>query len=176
MKRHIFIIICASLIFWNRESSAFWGSDATDPVSGLNVATGYDVNTITSVSGVVLTPPERKGQGQHTEMSLAAPQGTVTVVLGPWWYWEKQTITIAKNQELTVTGSLAQGKNGALYLFAQRLENRSNGETVTLRSESGKPLWSASGSGGQNGTRQYNGGGSRSGANGRGSGMRGGRR
>jgi len=176
MKRYIFIVILAILSCWSRESSAFWGNDSTDPASGLNVATGYDVNTITTMSGVVVSPPERKGQGQHTEMTLAAPQGTVNVVLGPWWYWEKQTITIAKNQDLTITGSLAQGKDGALYLFAQRLENRSNNEAVTLRSESGKPLWSAGGSGGQNGTRQYNGGGPRSGAGGRGSGMRGGRR
>jgi len=135
------------LSLWNRESSAFWGDGSTDPASGLNVASGYDVNTITSMSGVVVSPPERKGRGQHTEMSVSAARGTVTVVLGPWWYWEKQTITIAKNQELTITGSLAQGKDGALYLFAQRLENRSNGEAVTLRSESGKPLWSAGGRG-----------------------------
>ncbi|MBC8018440.1 MAG: hypothetical protein H7X83_07985 [Verrucomicrobia bacterium] len=176
MKRHILIFILAILSFWNREASAFWGSDATDSSSGLNVAAGFDVNTITTLTGTVMTLPERKGQEQHTVMSVAAPQGAVTVVLGPWWYWEKQTINTTKNQEIAITGSLAQGKDGAIYVFAQRLENRSTGEVVTLRSESGKPLWSRSGSGNQNGIRQHGGSGPRSGSGNRGSGMRGGRR
>lgn len=176
MKRQILIVILVVLSFWSRESSAFWGSDSTDPVSGLNVAEGYDVNTITTVTGSVITAPARKGQEQHAEMSVAAPQGVVTVMLGPWWYWEKQSITITKNQVVNITGSLAQGKDGALYVFAQRVDNRSTGESVMFRSESGKPLWSGAGSGDQHGNRQYGGSGSRSGAGSRGSGMRGGRR
>ena len=176
MKRHILIFLLATLILWNREASAFWGSDSTDSASGLDVAAGFDVNTITTVTGTVVMPPERKGQEQHTVMSVAAPQGAVTVVLGPWWYWEKQAIAITKNQELAITGSLAQGKDGALYVFAQRLENRSTGEAVTLRSESGKPLWSRAGSGNQNGIRPHGGSGPRSGAGNRGGGMRGGKR
>jgi hypothetical protein len=109
-------------------------------------------------------------------MSIAATQGTVTVVLGPWAYWEKQGFAITKNQDIAITGSLAQGKDGALYLFAQRLEDRSNGEKITLRSEAGTPLWSRTGSGNQNGNRLYNGSGQRTGSGGRGSGMRGGGR
>ena len=176
MRRLILIFTIAFLSFWNREASAFWGSDSTDSASGLNMAAGFDVNTITVLTGTVMTPPERKGQEQHTVMSVSTTQGTVTVVLGPWSYWEKQTMTITKKQDLAITGSLAQGKDGSLYLFAQRLENRGNGETVTLRSESGQPLWSRAGSGSQNGIRQYGGSGPRSGAGNRGSGMRGGRR
>jgi hypothetical protein len=176
MKRNILIFIFAILSFWSRESSAFWGSDAADTASGLDVAAGFDVNTITTVAGTVLTVPEHKGQEQHTVMTVVAPQGAVTVVLGPWWYWEKQAMTISKNQNLSVTGSLAQGKDGGLYLFAQSLENRSTGATIKLRSESGKPLWSRSGAGNHNGTRQYDGSGPRSGAGVRGSGFRGGRR
>ena len=174
MKRHIIILIIALLCFWNRGASAFWGNDSTENARGVNVVAGYDVNTVTTVTGKVLTPPERMGQGQHTEMSIATAQGNVAVILGPWDYWEKHTITITKNQEISITGSLAQGKDGTLYIFAQRLENRSSGETIMLRSESGKPLWSRSGSGNQNGNSQYNGNGPRSGAGYRGSGMRGG--
>ena len=162
-----------AVCLWSRHAAAFWWSDSPD----IDVAAGFDVNTITTVSGTVMTLPERKNQDeQHTVMTVAAAQGTMTVVLGPWWYWEKQTLTMPKNQELTITGSLAQGKDGALYLFAQKLENRTSGEAVTLRSDSGKPLWSRGGSGSQNGNRQLDGSGSRSGAGNRGSGMRGGRR
>ncbi|MDA8430464.1 MAG: hypothetical protein M0T70_14525 [Geobacteraceae bacterium] len=176
MKRHILIMILAALSLWSRESSAFWGSDSSDSTSGLNVTAGYDVNTIATVTGTVMTLPARTGQEQLTVMSVAAVQGSVTVVLGPWWYWKTQTMSLSKNQELAVTGSLAQGKDGALYIFAQRIENRSNGETVTLRSEAGTPFWSGAGSGSRHGTRQYNGGGPQFGAGSRGNGMRGGRR
>jgi len=166
----------AALCLLSRQASAFWGTDSTDSTSGLNVSGGFDVNTINTVAGTVTTLPERKGQERHTVMTVATTQGAVTAVLGPWWYWEKQTITITKNQDVTITGSLAQGKDGALYVFAQRLENRSSGESLTLRSESGKQLWSGPGSGSQNGTRLYGGSGPRSGAGNRGNGMRGGRR
>lgn len=176
MKRHIFIVMVVILGVVSREASAFWGDDSADTASGLNVAAGFDVNTITTVTGTVVAPPERKGQEQHTVMSVATGQGSVTVVLGPWGYWEKQAIGIAKNQRLAIVGSLAQGKDGALYVFAQRLENRSTGETVTLRSESGTPLWSRAGSAGKDGNYQRGGSGLRSGAGNRGSGMRGGRR
>lgn len=175
MKQNVLIFTFSILCFCNSEASAFWWSDSTDTLSGLNVAAGYDVNTIKTITGTVTTLPESKGQEQHTVMTVAAAQGAVIVVLGPWWYWEKQVITLTKTQHLTVTGSLAQGKDGALYLFAQQLENRSTGETVMLRSESGKPLWSQGGAGNQNGNRSQSGSGQRSGTGNRGSGMRGGR-
>lgn len=175
MKRNILIFLFAAQLLWSRQASAFWWSDATDTTSGLDVASGFDINTITTVAGKVTTSPERKGEEQHTVMTVATVQGAVTVVLGPWWYWEKQVITLTKNQEVTIIGSQAQGKDGILYLFAQKLENKSTGETVTLRSESGKPLWSRSGSGSQNGNRQLDGSGARSGSGNRGNGMRGGR-
>jgi hypothetical protein len=176
MKRNILIFMVLFLCFSNRQAFAFWGSDSPDITSGLNVIEGFDVNTITTVTGTAKTLPEHKGQEQHTVMTVTSPQGAVTIVLGPWWYWEKQTFPLTVNQNIAITGSLAQGKDGVLYLFAQKLENRSTGETITLRSESGKPLWSRGGSGSQNGNRQLDGSGSRSGAGNRGNGMRGGRR
>jgi len=176
MKRHIIIGIIAIMSFWSGESSAFWGSDSTDSASGLNVAAGFDVNTITTVTGTAMTLPESKGPEHPTLMSVATPKGDMTVVLGPWWYWEKQTITLTKNQDVTITGSLAQGKDGSLYLFAQRLENPGNRESVTLRSPSGEPLWSRGGPGNRIGTSPNGGNGARTGAGYRGSGMRGGRR
>jgi len=168
MKRLILIFSIIIFGVWSRESAAFWGSDSAGTASGLDVVSGFDVNTITMVSGTVISPPERKGQEQHTTMTVLSNQGTVTTVVGPWWYWEKNGIGLVKGNEILVTGSLAQGKDGGLYLFAQKIENRSTGEAVTLRSDSGKPAWSGSGGGnGQhNGVRQsggYRGGGYRGG-------------
>lgn len=176
MKRYIFLVMVVLLAFWNGAASAFWGSESTETASGLNVSAGFDVNTITTMTGTVQTPPVRQGEEDQATMSVKTSQGAVTVVLGPWWYWEKQNLTFTINQDLGMTGSLAQGKDGGLYLFAQRLENRSNGETLTLRSETGRPFWSRNGTGAQNGIRQNHGSGSHSGAGNHGSGMRGGRR
>jgi len=175
MKRSILVVMVALLAFWGGDASAFWGSDSTDAASGLDVSAGFDVNTIKTINGTVLTLPEHPRE-QQAIMSVATPEGPVTVVLGPWWYWEKQGVTFTKDQDLAVTGSLAQGKDGGLYLFAQRLENRSNGESILLRSESGVPVWSHSGAGMRNGSRQSPVSAPRSGAGSRSSGMRGGRR
>lgn len=173
MKRYLPIFIVAFLSLLTCQAGAFWGIESADSVSGLNVAGGFDINMLTTLTGTVVRPPVRRGQEQHTVMSVSTPKGAVTVVLGPWWHWKKQTVSFTVNQDLSITGSLAQGKNGAIYLFAQRIENFASGETVTLRSESGVPLWSRAGSG--NGIRQRSNGPS-SGATGLGAGLRGGRR
>lgn len=176
MKRSILVVMVVLLALWGGDASAFWGSDSTDAASGLDVSAGFDVNTIKTINGTVLTLPEHLGEDPQAVMSVTTSQGPVTVVLGPWWYWEKQGVTFTKDQDLAVTGSLAQGKDGGLYLFAQRLENRSNGESILLRSEAGVPVWSHSGAGMRNGSRLSPISPPRSGAGNRGSGMRGGRR
>lgn len=176
MMRIVIILLILTAGLWCRESQAFWGSNPTDSASGLNVASGFDVNTITTLNGTVLSPPENNGQDQHTQMALATPRGTVSVVLGPWWYWEKQAFTIARSQELAITGSLAQGKDGSLYLFAQKIENRSSGEELVLRSESGQPFWSRGGAQHRGSNRISEGTSGRYGSGTRGNGARGGRR
>jgi hypothetical protein len=176
MKRYTLIFIFALMIFLDSEATAFWWSDTKETASGLDVATGFDVNTITTLTGTVVSLPEHKGEEQHAAMSIATTQGAVKVVLGPWWYWEKQSFSVSKNQELAISGSLAQGRDGELYLFAQRLENRSSGDTITLRSETGAPMWSRNGSGGRNGNRQPDSSGAPRRAGNRTGNMRGGRR
>jgi len=178
MKRHILISLTVIVIaMYSREASAFWGSDTKETASGLNVTDGFDINTVGTLTGTVMTPPERSGEEQHTAMTVTNPQGKVTLILGPWWYWEKQAVVISKGQEIAVTGSRAIGKDGSLYVFTQRLENLSTGEAVALRSETGAPAWSRTASGSQTGTRQHSGAGQSSrGTGNRGSGSRGGRR
>lgn len=145
MKQYVFIFIFMAVVLKSTGSEAFWGNDTVDPVSGLNVATGFDVNTVSTVSGSVVSLPGTNGETQQMVMTIAAPNGAVSVVLGPRWFWNKQVMTMSQNQEIAVTGSRAQGKDGKLYLFAQKVENRSSGQTVILRSTSGRPLWAGAG-------------------------------
>ena len=174
MKRPVLILIIIFLTVVSREAAAFWGSGEGGSPSGLNVETGFDVNTVTTLSGMVTLPPESRGPREPAVLSMATSQGMVNVVLGPSWYWEQQHMTFSRAQEITVTGSRAQGKEGSFYLFAQRIESRSDGKTVTLRSENGVPLWSRGGSGSHGGGRQ-GGMGKPARSGGQGSGMRGGR-
>jgi len=173
MKTILVIITIILLSIGSREALAFWESRDNETKSGLNVSSGFDVNTITTINGAVIDPPESKASHEPVVLSLATSQGQVTVIIGPRWFWEQQGITFLKNQEITVTGSRAQGKDGSFYIFAQRIETRTDGRAVTLRSENGIPLWSR-GNGNQGGSGQHNGNGQpRSGGQGRG--MRGGR-
>lgn len=174
MKNTILTIITIAMMLCSqREAVAFWGSNTTQNQSGLDVTTGYDVNTVATIRGTVLTSPSRV-EGQHTEMTMTTEQGIVTVLLGPWFYWEKQTYIITTGQEITVTGSKAQGKDGSVYLFAQKLDNNTKSGSITLRSETGKPLWGGVGAGNPKGQRLGNGSGAGSAY--RGGSMRGGGR
>jgi hypothetical protein len=173
MKRALFIITTFVIIAVSQnEASAFWGIESRQNPSGLDITSGYDVNTVTTIRGTVISPPARIEQGEHTQMTISTPQGTVIVFLGPWTYWERQGVLISKDQEISISGSRAQGKDGSEYLFAQKLDNITTGTTITLRTETGSPMWSRSGS------RSVSGAGQRSGASGggpgAGSGYRGG--
>lgn len=155
MNKAVFILIAAVIIFGNgAEARAFWGGDTRLNSSGLDVNAGYDVNTVTTITGTVISPPSKADSGEHTQMIISTGKETATVLLGPWSYWEKQGCTINRDQEISVTGSRAQGKDGSTYLFAQRLDNKASGITLSLRSETGTPAWSHSGtSGGAAGNR-----------------------
>ena len=179
MKQAIFVLITVAMIVSGRnEAGAFWGGNTSPGSTGLDVAAGYDVNTVTTLGGTVVTPPAKNDQSQHTQMTIATQQGAVNVLLGPWDYWEKQAFIVNMGQEISTTGSLAQGKDGSVYLFAQKLDNNTKSTSITLRSESGKPFWSrggpATGSGNRNGNRSGSGAGAGSGY--RGGSMRGGGR
>ena len=157
------------------EASAFWGNDASQRNNGLDVAAGYDVNTVATIRGTVITPPVKADKNEHTQMTIAAGQEVVTVLLGPWSYWERQGFTVSRNQEISVTGSRAQGKDGSTYLFAQKLENKTVGGSLLLRADSGVPNWSR-GRGGGDGAGQNINRGAGGGAGYRGGAMRGGGR
>lgn len=174
MKRQTLILLTAlAFTMCYREATAFWGSDAKDPASGLNVAAGFDVNTVRTLTGRIAAPPTQMGPEEHAVMIVSTIQDSVSVILGPWWFWERQKFAISKGDEVTVTGSRAQGRDGSMYLFAQQIENLANGERVTLRSETGVPFWSRGASRNKSGSSgpSTRGSGSRGG-----SGMRGGRR
>jgi hypothetical protein len=132
-------------------SDAFWGfgGDTARERSGLDFDRGYDRNTETTVRGRVVSVEQGEGSGL-VMIVLRQGGGEVSVVAAPAWYWSDGGIPVKPKDELVVTGSQAQGKDGKIYLISRVITNQNDSESVTLRDESGKPAW-------HGGTRMRNG-------------------
>jgi hypothetical protein len=142
------IFLCALFLLCAPARSAragFFGGDESK--SGLDFTRGYDVNTVSTVSGRVISQPHPAEQ-ENVVVEIRSGKDTLNVSVGPASYWEKQGIAISMNDELTVKGSKAQGKNGKTYLLAQKLVNRTTGAQLELRNDTGEAAWSGKAAGG----------------------------
>lgn len=74
-------------------------------------------------------------------------EGSVAVHLGPEWYWEAEGINIADGQQVEVTGFYEDDS-----FEATRVGNLDTGAVVTLRDETGRPMWAGRGRQGQGGS------------------------
>jgi len=136
------VILGAGSLFYPALSQAFWGfgDDAARESSGLDFDRGYDRNTETTLRGRVVSVDPGEGSGP-VMIILRQGGGDLSVVAAPAWYWSDGGISVKPKDELVVTGSKAQGKDGKIYLISRVITNQSDSETVTLRDESGKPGW-----------------------------------
>lgn len=142
--RFLFLVVflVAGILFQPSLSQAFWGfgDDTAQDKSGLDFDRGYDRNTETTVRGRVVSVEPGKGNNL-VMIILRQGGGELSVVAAPAWYWSDGGISVKPNDELAVTGSKAQGKDGKIYLISRVITNQSDSQTVTLRDESGKPDW-----------------------------------
>ncbi len=115
--------------------------------SGLDFTRGYDINTVTSVSGRVLSSPQ-SGEKKNVFVEIRAGSETLSLCLGPRYYWEKNEIPLRPNDDVVAKGSKAQGNDGRTYLMVQKLANRTTGSQVALRNDQGSPAWSGRSGGG----------------------------
>ncbi|MBI2353898.1 MAG: DNA-binding protein [Deltaproteobacteria bacterium] len=119
-------------------AAAFAGDDAGK--SGLDFNRGYDVNTVATVTGRVVSVP-RPGDGEHAFVELRSGNETLNLFVGPVPHWERNGIPLQPNDEISARGSKAQGKDGKSYLLTRTLENRTTGRQVDLRNERGEAAW-----------------------------------
>ncbi len=169
--RFIFMIMALLLNgLWLGDASAgFLGFGSDDKgKSGLDFNRGYDLNTVGSVSGRVVTAPHQVENEQYI-LEVHTASGTVNLSVGPGAYWQKKGIAVRVNDEISAKGARAQGQDGKDYLLTQKLVNKTTGAAVVLRSDSGEPVWPVKGAGA--GMRAQDG---RFGAGGSGGFMRGG--
>lgn len=122
---------------------AFWGANG-DSHASLNLKSGYDVNTVTTVTGQVIaiqTGVERP----NVELEIETNGARMIICLGPQAYWAEQGVPFHPGDELTVHGSKAQGRDGIIYLLAQKITGARPELNVVLRDESGRPVWAGNG-------------------------------
>lgn len=133
---------------------AFWGSGG-ETRSGLNLDTGYDVNTVTTLTGRIVSI-QAGDERRNVQLELESSGTRAVVVLGPYRYWTEHGIALKAGDSVTVRGSKAQGADGVVYILAQNITDTSQNAAVSLRNESGRPAWAGGGMGsgsGQMGNR-----------------------
>jgi hypothetical protein len=135
----VWAIILNSLLIGTVFAGLFSSDDKGK--SGLDFTGGYDINTVSTISGQVSSLPH-SGEKENVIVEIKNGNQTLHISVGPASFWEKKGIPITLNDELTVKGSKAQGKDGKSYVLAQKLVNRTTGGQVDLRSEKGEPAWS----------------------------------
>ena len=135
----LFTMVCAASVCaapgqgW--RGSGGWGSQGA-------YARLYNPATIETVSGQV-TAVERvtplKGMGAGIHLKLKTDKETVSVHLGPAWYIERLDARIEKGDSLQVTGSRVNVAGKPAIIAS---EVKKGDALLTLRSDSGVPVWS----------------------------------
>jgi hypothetical protein len=75
-----------------------------------------------------------------SEMVLETAEGELDVGLGQAWYRDEAGLILEVGDEVTVTGFYEDGE-----FKAGTIENLTRDQTVVLRDESGRPMWSGRG-------------------------------
>lgn len=127
--------------FLTSPAQAFFGfgSDDTGKI-GLDLNRGYDVNTVTTVSGKVISSPH-KVDNEQVVAEIRSGNEIVSLTVGPSGYWDKNGIPLRANDDISAKGSRAQGKDGKTYVLTQKLSNRTTGKQIVLRNDKGEPAW-----------------------------------
>ena len=81
------------------------------------------------------------------ELTVQTNESSVTVHLGPEWYWDTEGIGLAEGDEVAVMGFYEDEA-----FKAAQIENLATGDRVALRDETGRPLWAGRGGRGGGGS------------------------
>lgn len=140
MNRRVLTLVFALGLFGGTATAADPSATMPRPARGARM---YDPATVTTVNGEVIEVKRiesRRGAGVHVELRTAS--GTEDVHLGPSWYLDKQSVQVAKGDQIEVTGSRVTVA-GQAAIVAQTVKK---GDTsLTLRNASGVPEWAGAG-------------------------------
>jgi uncharacterized protein YdeI (BOF family) len=94
---------------------------------------GYPATEWVTVNGEVIARVD-------DELIIRTADGEMVVHLGPEWYWDAEGITLSTGDQVQVTGFY----EGDEFEVAG-VEDTTTGESVTLRDDSGRPMWAGRG-------------------------------
>lgn len=129
----ILMIICSLLVASMIQAQGGGGM-------GQGMGMKYDLSKEVTLNGkvteVTKIPHGNKGDGIH--LTFQSENETFTVMLGPSFYLDKQTVKVGKDDTITIIGS----KMGNMLLAR---EVTKDGQKLVLRTETGAPLWGRGG-------------------------------
>ena len=118
----------------SRGSGPPWQQDSTrssEPATALQGPTILLTGTVNSIEG--------------NSLGLMTDDGTlVDVMLGPLWFWTENGIPLAPGERIEL-----EGFESTAHTEVNWLTNQTTGQTITLRTPGGQPVW-----GGTEGTNQ----------------------
>lgn len=141
--RLVAVLVLGLVLFATVSAHAFWpfSGGGGDGASGLDLNKGYDVNTVVTIKGKVLSLNSDE-EGGPVLIEIKASSNVICLVAGPRWYWKEHGIPLKVGDELAAHGAKAEGKDGRMYLLVQKFTNQSTGTEIILRSDDGVPAWS----------------------------------
>lgn len=110
----------------------FWWGSPVNP--------GFDRNTVIQATGIA-AQVDIVTRGGPCTLSLQTPAERFTVMLGPGWFLSEQNADIQNGDSLVIEGSKMMDRRGHLHLVAARVTNQRTGAVLTLRDETGRPIW-----------------------------------
>jgi uncharacterized membrane protein YgcG len=139
LSKTVFLLLIL-LVSFPLSAQAFWWGSEQDNTPALNLESGYDVNTVTTVTGQILSL-QSSADRPNLQLEIEDSGTRMVVFLGPRRYWADQGMPLQVGDKVTVRGSKAQGQDGVIYILAQEISVVSQGIAVILRDESGHPNW-----------------------------------
>jgi hypothetical protein len=99
----------------------------------------YDATKAETVTGDVVSVDQVSRRGQGIGITLKTVTGTVTVHLGPQWYFEREGgLKIKAGDVVEVKGVKSVRRGDEVFIAA---EVKKGGDVLKLRDEKGVPLW-----------------------------------
>ena len=141
----IIYLLSLFLVTFPVVAEAFWGNNG-DKQSGLNFESGYDANTVTTITGRIISV-QTGNDHRNVQIEIESNGTRTVVVLAPQSYWSENGIALKAGDDVTVRGSKAQGSDGVEYMMAQKITDTTQKTSVSMRNESGRPAWAGGGIG-----------------------------
>jgi len=99
----------------------------------------YDAAKAETVAGDVVSVENVSGRGQGIGLTLKTVSGTMTVHLGPQWYFEREGgLKIKAGDTVEIKGVKSFRRGDEVFIAA---EVKKGGDVLKLRDEQGVPVW-----------------------------------